>query len=82
MNESEIIIGSLGCFLIGVFTAYLFKNLGSIWHRYGILIGGFLIVYGVIFAVLANAMIADYKNSVFSIVLAIGFLYRFFVVRV
>ncbi|SET71299.1 hypothetical protein [Thalassotalea agarivorans] len=81
MSESYLIIYSLGCMLLGHFTAYFFKNLQSIWERYGVLIGGFFIFTVGLTVLLYNAMVADMQNSVLSIAVALGFCYRFFAVR-
>lgn len=81
MNASYLIIYSLGCMLLGFFTAYFFKNIGSIWERYGVLIGGFFIFSVGLYVLLFNAMVADMQNSVLSIALAVGFCYRFFAVK-
>ena len=78
MNETDYILNAVLAFGVGWFMAYLVRNYSQIWSRWGILIGFVILLTGVIYSLFFSAMIADQNDTVLSILLALGFVIRFF----
>jgi hypothetical protein len=78
MNTNDLIFLSLFAISIGWFIAYLVRNIGYIYYRWGDVIG-FFILYISFFITLSLARsIANEDNILISALFGISFLIRFF----
>lgn len=78
MNDTEYILFGVLAFGLGWLIAYLVKNLGRIWNRWGVIFGGLYILFAVFYSFLFLVMITEKKSILLSSLLAVGFLIRFF----
>jgi len=78
MNETQWIFLAIGAFGVGYAIAYFFKNIGELWRRWGFF-SLFLFPVIVVLLIFGAAAIADLKDTVISLIFALGFVVRMFI---
>lgn len=73
MNETQWIFATIGSFLIGYLMAYFFKNIGKIYHRWGLVICYFLFPLIIVYLLLGAEFVMQMKSIFLSAVFAFGF---------
>lgn len=75
MNETAIILFSIGAAWLGYVTAKFFKGLGGLWERWGFF-AIFLFPMIFYFLIIMGALVADIGSTIISVAYGAGFIVR------